>query len=120
MLCFIFADRDRIGQVLINFINNAIKYSPQSNTIEIRVYKIDEAKVCVCVKDFGIGISKEDQQKIFERFYRVDGKNEDTFSGFGIGLFIANSIIEKHSGTISINSEINKGSEFIFTLNIAT
>ena len=115
----IFADRDRIGQVLINFINNGIKYSPKSNKIEIRIYKIDEDKVSVCVKDFGIGISKDDQLKIFERFYRVDGKNEETFSGFGIGLFIANTIIEKHQGTILINSEIDKGSEFIFTLNIA-
>ena len=116
----IFADRDRIGQVLINFINNGIKYSPKSNKIEIRIYKLDGDKVCVCVKDFGIGISKDDQKKIFERFYRVDGKNEETFSGFGIGLFIANTIIEKHRGTILINSEMGKGSEFIFTLNIAT
>ena len=115
----IFADRDRIGQVLINFINNGIKYSPESNRIVIRIYKSGKDNVSVSVKDFGIGISKEEQQKIFERFYRVGGKNEQTFPGFGIGLFIAHSIIEKHHGTVVINSEINKGSEFIFTLNIA-
>ena len=113
----VFADRDRIGQVLINFINNAIKYSPQSNSIEIRIYKTDTGKVSVSVKDFGIGINKEEQQKIFERFYRVGGKNEQTFPGFGIGLFIANSIIQKHDGIISINSTKGIGSEFIFTLN---
>ena len=113
----LYADRDRIGQVLINFINNAIKYSPASNRIEIRIYKTGNDKVSVSVKDFGIGISKEEQEKIFERFYRVGGKNEQTFPGFGIGLFLASSIIQKHKGTISINSEKDKGSEFIFTLN---
>jgi signal transduction histidine kinase len=115
----IFADRDRIGQVLINFINNAIKYSPTKNKIEIHIYKTGNGKVSVSVKDFGIGISKDEQQKIFERFYRVGGSNEQTFPGFGIGLFIASSIILKHHGTISINSEKGKGSEFIFELNIA-
>jgi len=115
----IFADKDRIGQVLINIINNGIKYSPKSNRIEIRIYKTETDKVSVSIKDFGIGISKEHQHKIFDRFYRVDGKNEQTFTGFGIGLFVANSIIEKHNGTIEINSEIDMGSEFIFTLNVA-
>ncbi len=115
----IFADKDRIGQVLINIINNGIKYSPKSNRIEIRIYKTETDKVSVSIKDFGIGISKEHQQKIFDRFYRVDGKNEQTFTGFGIGLFVANSIIEKHNGTMQINSEIDMGSEFTFTLNVA-
>jgi PAS domain S-box-containing protein len=113
----VFADRDRIGQVVINFINNAIKYSPQSSSIEITIYQPEPGKVSVSVKDFGIGINKEEQQKIFERFYRVGGKSEKTFPGFGIGLFIASSIIQKHNGSISINSEKGKGSEFIFTLN---
>jgi PAS domain S-box-containing protein len=116
----VYADRDRIGQVLINFINNAIKYSPSTEAIEIRVFRQEHNKVGVSVKDFGIGISKDEQQKIFERFYRVGGRNEQTFPGFGIGLFIANSIIEKHSGTIFINSEKDKGSEFIFVLNISS
>ena len=117
VIAAVFADRGRIEQVLINFINNAIKYSPQSSSIEISIYQPEPDKVSVSVKDFGIGINKEEHQKIFERFYRVGGKIEQTFPGFGIGLFIASSIIQKHNGTISINSEKGKGSEFTFTLN---
>ncbi|MEJ7693721.1 PAS domain-containing sensor histidine kinase, partial [Daejeonella sp.] len=83
--CEIYADKDRIGQVIINFITNAIKYSPNNNNIEVRIHKLEKNEVAVSVKDFGIGISIEDQQKIFDRFYRVEGKNENVFAGFGIG-----------------------------------
>ncbi|MBC7868345.1 MAG: PAS domain S-box protein [Gloeobacteraceae cyanobacterium ES-bin-316] len=110
------ADKDRIQQVLINFITNAIKYSPDKNSIEVSIQKLDKNSVKVSVQDFGIGIAKTDQKRIFERFYRVSGDNEDHFSGFGIGLFIANQIIERHQGTISVESEIGKGAFFAFTL----
>ncbi|HSM63954.1 MAG TPA: HAMP domain-containing sensor histidine kinase, partial [Gillisia sp.] len=72
------------------------------------------------VRDYGIGIDKVDYKKIFKRFYRVSGKNEETYSGFGIGLFLAKDIIERHNGTVLVKSKKGKGSEFIFTLNAIT
>ncbi|MBA2562109.1 MAG: PAS domain-containing sensor histidine kinase, partial [Chitinophagaceae bacterium] len=117
--CNINADRDRIGQIIINFIGNAIKYSPNNDIIEVRIRNYGKNKVAVSVKDYGIGINKKDHEKIFERFYRVEGKEEKTFSGFGIGLFIAKSIIERHNGSITIESEKGKGSIFTFILPMA-
>jgi signal transduction histidine kinase len=117
--CNINADRDRIGQTIINFIGNAIKYSPNNDIIEVRIRNYGKNKVAVSVKDYGIGINKKDHEKIFERFYRVEGKEEKTFSGFGIGLFIAKSIIERHNGSITIESEKGKGSIFTFILPMA-
>jgi len=114
--CEIYGDKDRIGQVIINFVTNAIKYSPTNNNIELRVHEVEKNQVAVSVKDFGIGISSEDQQKIFERFYRVQGKNENIFAGFGIGLFIAAEIIKRHDGYITVESENMKGSTFTFVL----
>ena len=72
--------------------------------------------VTVAVKDGGIGISKTDQLKIFQRFYRVAGKDEKTFPGFGIGLFIAAEIIQRHEGKIGVNSKPGNGSVFYFSL----
>ena len=111
----VFADKDRIAQVLLNLLTNAIKYSPESDRIEVYVEKNDYTAI-VKVKDYGIGIDKKDHHKIFERFYRVEGKKEQTFPGFGIGLFIANEIIERHQGRITVESEKGKGSSFIITL----
>ena len=111
----VFGDRERIGQVLINFITNAIKYSPGSGKVEVACILKDNS-VLVSVEDSGIGISKKDQERIFERFYRVEGKNEKTFPGFGIGLFIASDIITRHNGKIGVKSEPGKGSTFYFSL----
>jgi len=109
------ADRERIGQVIINFLTNAVKYSPQSGLIEVESL-VDDNKLIISVEDFGIGINKSDQEKIFERFYRVEGKSEKTFPGFGIGLFIATEIVRRHGGEIGVNSELGKGSVFYFTI----
>ncbi|HEX4371934.1 MAG TPA: CheR family methyltransferase, partial [Puia sp.] len=113
--CTVYADKDRITQVIINLLTNAAKYSPGKKEIIVAV-KCDEEKVTVSVKDFGIGISKIDQARIFERFYRSHEKYEKTFPGFGIGLFIASEIIKLHSGKIWVESEKNKGSVFYFEL----
>ncbi|MEP6951844.1 MAG: PAS domain S-box protein [Ginsengibacter sp.] len=110
-----YADRERIGQVVINFLTNAVKYSPNSREVKIET-GIEDSNIIVSVKDSGIGINKQDQQKIFERFYRVEGKNERTFPGFGIGLFIAAEIIHRHGGKIGVKSEPGKGSVFYFLL----
>jgi PAS domain S-box-containing protein len=114
----VYADRDRVGQVLINLITNAIKYSPKNGDVLI-TSAINQKSVMVSVKDEGIGIEKNFQRKIFERFYRVEGKSEKTFPGFGIGLFIASEIIRRHRGTIGVESEPGKGSRFYFSLPLA-
>lgn len=117
--CNVFADKDRIGQVLINFLTNAIKYSPNSNKIEVWIRQAGDNDVAVSVRDYGIGIDKQFHHKIFERFYRVEGKEEQTYPGFGIGLFIAKEIIQQHEGSIEFNSEKGKGSTFTFILPFA-
>ncbi|MDT0686028.1 PAS domain S-box protein [Autumnicola psychrophila] len=114
--CNVYGDKDRIGQVLINLVTNAVKYSPFNPEIEVKINKVRDNKVSVSVTDFGIGIRKENQKKIFKRFYRVDGNNEETYSGFGIGLYLANEIIQRHSGSLKVKSEMDEGSVFTFTL----
>ena len=78
--------------------------------------KVEKQTVLISVKDEGIGIDKNYQGKIFERFYRVEGKSEKTFPGFGIGLFIASEIIKRHKGNIGVQSKPGKGSRFYFSL----
>ena len=109
------ADRERISQVLVNLLTNAIKYSPEFGNIVVQTASNDN-HLMLSVQDFGIGINKTDQEKIFERFYRVEGKNEKTFPGFGIGLFIAMEIIQRHNGTMGVTSEPGKGSIFYFSI----
>ena len=110
-----FGDRDRIGQVLINLLNNAIKYSPQASTVVVRVAK-DQNNALVSVQDFGIGIAKEHQQKIFERFYQVTDPEERTYPGLGIGLYISLEIVKRHGGQIWVESKKGEGTTFHFTL----
>jgi signal transduction histidine kinase len=104
---------------MLNLLTNAVKYSPKTNSIEVNIYKPSQNIISISIKDQGIGIDKKDHEKIFERFYRVEGKTEQTYPGFGIGLFIASEIINRHNGTISVESEKSKGSTFTFTLPIA-
>lgn len=113
----IFADKDRISQVISNLFTNAIKYSPKADKIIVDVKQV-QGRVLVSVTDFGIGIAPEDQEKIFERFYRAAGKDEKTFPGFGIGLFIVNEILTLHNGKIWVESEKGSGSTFYFSLPV--
>jgi PAS domain S-box-containing protein len=107
-------DPDRIEQVLINLLNNAIKYSPASNKIELLLSHTDN-EVKIGVKDFGIGIAADKLTKIFTRFYRIEGTNH-TISGLGIGLYLSHEIITRHNGKLWVESELEKGSTFWFTL----
>jgi PAS domain S-box-containing protein len=111
-------NKDRIGQVLINFINNAVKYSPSGKRVLIKTSKRN-GHVTVSVKDFGIGISKKDQDKIFDRFFQVSQKATETFPGLGLGLYISSEIIKRHNGKIWVRSEQGKGSTFSFSLPVA-
>jgi len=112
------ADIDRIGQVISNFLSNAIKYSPSASTITVTVKTIDN-HVQVSVADTGIGIKPKDQEKIFQRFYRVENEQIKTVSGFGIGLYLASEIIQRHKGEIWVESHENEGSVFYFSLPLA-
>lgn len=112
------ADRERVSQVITNFLNNAVKYSPDNKDILVNVIREDDS-VKVMVQDRGIGIRKEEHQKIFERFYRANGSANTSFSGFGIGLYISAEIIRKHGGRIGVDSEEGKGSCFYFALPLA-
>jgi len=114
----IYADKDRISQVLVNLLTNAIKYSPDADCVEIDVAK-NGNMVNIKIKDHGIGIEEKDQKMIFQRFYRVEGKNEQTYPGFGIGLFIVDEIIQRHDGDIAVESKKNEGSVFTVSLPLA-
>lgn len=111
----VWGDVDRIGQVLTNLLTNAVKYSPQADTIIVRLTTAHDGAV-VSVQDFGIGIEKEHLAHIFDRFYRVNDPQEKTYPGLGIGLYIAHEIIKGHGGTLTAESEKEKGSLFSFTL----
>ena len=111
----VFADKDRITQVLNNLLTNAIKYSPTANKVKVTLFVEGDCAV-VSVQDFGIGMDSYELNKIFDRFYRVSGKDEVTFPGFGIGLFIVKDIMDRHKGKIWVTSEKNEGSTFCFSL----
>ena len=110
----IFGDEMRIEQVIINFITNAIKYAPDSDEVHF-TSELRGDEIYFSVKDFGIGMAKEHQQQIFDKFYRVEETSE-RFQGLGIGLYICQEIIERHEGKIGVTSEPDKGSEFYFTI----
>lgn len=111
-------DRERIEQVIVNIITNAIKYSRQPGDIILNAFNKD-GKIMVNVTDEGIGIPKKDLQNIFLRFFRVSG-SASSFSGSGIGLFISSEIIKSHGGSIWAESKLGKGSVFHFTLPAAS
>lgn len=113
----VYADKQRIEQVLINLISNAVKYSPNADHLNIRI-DCSADKVTVAVRDFGIGIAKEQQERIFSRFYRVEAQSGN-FSGLGIGLYICHEIIQRHGGRLWVESVPGEGSEFFFQIPIA-
>ena len=110
----ILADTERIAQVIINFINNAIKYAPIAKEININIEKIED-QIKVSVIDKGPGIPLDRTQHLFDRYYRVDSSGSQ-YSGLGLGLYICAEIIKKHQGKIGVESELGKGSSFWFTL----
>lgn len=111
----VFGDKDKIKQVLINLISNAIKYSNNGKTIIIRTTGKDE-KVKIAVSDHGFGISEVDLPRIFERFYRVDKARSKAAGGTGLGLAIVKHIVEAHGSQIGVTSKLGKGSTFSFSL----
>lgn len=101
-------DRKRIVQVLINVLTNALEFTPSGGRVEISAHKEDNV-VCIRIKDTGVGISAEDVEKVFERFYRSEKSRNRKFGGSGIGLTISRRLVEAHRGTIGITSDTSIG-----------
>lgn len=113
----IFGDKDRLGQVLMNLLTNAIKYSPQADRVIVCIETDqNQNNAIVRVQDFGLGIASAYHQDIFQRFYRVSDEQNQNFPGLGIGLYICDSIVKRHGGHISVQSALGKGSTFSIVL----
>lgn len=111
----IFADKDKISQVIINLVSNSLKYTPKHGSVEITVDKID-GEIIIRVRDTGIGISSEDLPYVFERFYRADKSRNRLTGGAGIGLTITKAIVNFHKGKIKVESDLDRGTEFTVLL----
>ncbi len=115
----VFADRERIHQVLFNLLDNAVRFTPPGGRVRVSAERAN-GSCRVAVADTGPGISPEHLPRLFERFYRVDPSRSQKDGGTGIGLAIARSVVEAHGGRIRVESEVGKGSTFLFELPVAS
>ncbi|MBI3999192.1 MAG: GHKL domain-containing protein, partial [Candidatus Omnitrophica bacterium] len=111
----VLADRDKLRQVLVNLLDNAIKFNRDGGQIELKAAQ-SEDRVTISVEDSGLGIPEEAIPRIFERFFTVDQAHSHELGGTGLGLAIVKHIVEAHGGTVSCESELAKGSRFSFSL----
>ena len=118
-LTTVYADRDKVRQVLLNLLSNATRFTPDGGELKVKAIR-DDDWCRVSVIDSGIGIRREDQERIFEPFYQLDNPLTEEKGGTGLGLTIARQITERHGGRIRVDSEYGKGSRFTFTLPLAT
>ena len=114
----VWGDRHRLDQVFANLIQNAIKFSPNGGTITVRL-RSQEGFVRAEVSDQGIGIPADQLTKVFERFYQVDGSSKRRFGGTGLGLAIVQETVAIHGGLVTVQSQVNVGSTFSFTIPFA-
>ena len=110
-------DPDQFKQMMINLIDNAVKYTPEGGAVEVSAYNL-ESNVVIRIKDNGIGIPKEHVPRLFERFYRVDKARSRNVGGTGLGLAIVKHIVMQFEGKIDVQSEIGKGTEFVLSIPI--
>ena len=111
----VYADRDKVGQVIQNFLSNAIKYSPKGGKIELSCQEIN-GMLQIGVHDEGLGIKLQDQAKLFDRYFRIESEDTSKIAGFGLGLYLSAEIIQRHNGKVWVESEVDKGSTFYFNL----
>jgi signal transduction histidine kinase len=109
------ADKNRVIQILVNLLSNAYQYTPPGGQVTVSIMPTDDA-VLIQIADTGIGIAPEDQERIFERFYRANHELVHQQTGSGLGLTIVKSLVEMHGGELWLQSELGKGSTFSFTL----
>jgi two-component system phosphate regulon sensor histidine kinase PhoR len=119
---FIEGDEDRLRQIFMNLLSNAISYTPEGGRVRVEA-KIDHEneeneRIIITVSDTGIGIPKKDLPRIFERFYRVDKARSRSSGGTGLGLSIVKHLVELHHGTITVESKVGEGSSFILDLPV--
>jgi signal transduction histidine kinase len=115
----LYSDRQRINQVMINLLTNAIKFSAENSKIELKA-SATEKDLLIQITDQGTGIPQEAIPYIFDRFYQVDGSVTRNFGGSGLGLYIAKKIVDAHKGSIWVESTVGKGSTFSFTFPLDT
>ncbi len=114
---FVFADKIKIKQVLVNLIENAIKYGNQNGFVTAGCYDVDDKHILIEISDNGPGIAEEHLSRIFERFYRADRSRSRDIGGTGLGLAIVKHIVEAHGHTVNVRSKVGVGSSFGFTLD---
>jgi PAS domain S-box-containing protein len=112
----LYADPQRVKQVLNNLVANAIKFTPPGGTVTVKSHSYGEHFQMISVSDTGYGIPPEDCQHVFERFYQANHSEQSKMGGYGLGLSIAKLIVEQHGGTISFDTMLDKGTTFYFTL----
>jgi len=112
------ADRDRLAQVLINLVDNAVKYTPEGGSVTVTAREVADGTIEVAVTDTGIGIPPADLPRITERFYRVDKARSRELGGTGLGLAIVKHLVVAHGGDLRIESEPERGTTVRFTLPI--
>jgi signal transduction histidine kinase len=115
----VWADRDKVTQVLMNLVGNAIKFTPPRGNITVSIDRNGTDWVAVSVKDSGPGIPSQETQKIFDKFYQVTEVGRQKPKGTGLGLSISKALVELHGGRIWVESELNRGSTFSFTLPVS-
>jgi signal transduction histidine kinase len=115
----LYGDEMRIEQVIINYLTNAVKYSPDNKEIHIDATVTPDDRLFVRVRDFGIGIRKDHQSNIFSKFYRVE-ESANRFQGLGIGLYICAEIIRRHEGEYGVESEPGQGAAFYFSVPVTS
>jgi signal transduction histidine kinase len=116
---FVWADRDKINQVLMNLIENAVKFTPPRGKVTLSASQNGNDSVQVSVSDTGPGIPADEREKIFDKFYQIAQVGEVKPKGTGLGLAICRALVELHGGRIWVESEMNRGSTFCFTLPLA-
>jgi signal transduction histidine kinase len=108
-------DAGRLGQMIDNLLTNALKFTPPGGRVEVRGFKREDA-VCVEVRDTGMGISEDDQQRLFERFFRTSQAQAEAIQGTGLGLSIVVAIAEAHGGSVEVESDLGVGTTFTVVL----
>ncbi|NIO68988.1 MAG: hypothetical protein GTN71_08115, partial [Anaerolineae bacterium] len=117
-LPFVWADEDRLTDILLNLLDNAVKYSPAGTEVTVQA-RPDEGQMVVSVTDCGIGIPEKERLKIFDKFHRVDNRDAKDAYGYGLGLYMVRLLVEAQGGEIWVESTAGEGSRFSFSIPLA-